>query len=72
MLTAITDYLDFLEREYGLQISLHGEALDAYLDAFVRYNAHECAYCMYVKSSDECWCRCRESQKRAARCSGGV
>ena len=67
MLTAITDYIDFLEREYGLQISLHGEALDAYLDAFVRYNAHECAYCMYVKSSDECWCRCRESQKRAEK-----
>ena len=60
MLTAITDYIDFLEREHGLQISLHGKGLEPYLDTFVRYNAHECAYCMYVKSSDECWKRCRE------------
>jgi len=67
MLTAITNYIDFLEREYGLQISLHGKGFEGYLDTLVQYNAHECAYCMYVKSSDECWNRCKESQKRAEK-----
>lgn len=70
MLTSIIDYIDFLEREYGLQISLHGKGLEPYLDTLVRYNAHECAYCMYVKSSDECWKRCRESQQRAEKAAG--
>ena len=65
MLSSITHYIDFLEREHGLQISLHGKGLERYLDTLVRYNTHECAYCMYVKSSDECWKRCKESQKRA-------
>ena len=65
MVQSIIAYIDFLEQTYDLQISLHGKGLAAYLDSFAPYNAHSCGYCMYVKGSEECWKRCRESQRRA-------
>ena len=66
MKKAITDYIEYLSNN-GLRISLHGEGILPHLDFFAQYNSHECVYCMYVKSSAECWRRCRECQKKAEK-----
>ena len=65
MKAAIKKYIEYLSVHHGLKISLHGEGIIPHLDFLAPYNAHECVYCMYVKSSDECWHRCKEGQKKA-------
>ena len=65
MKESICNYIEYLGESHGLKISLHGEGIRRFLDFLAPYNAHECAYCMYVKSSAECWQRCREGQRRA-------
>jgi len=65
MKTAIKNYIEYLSKEHGLQISLHGSGLLPRLDFLAPYNSHECVYCMLVKTSAECWKRCIRSQERA-------
>ena len=67
MTDSIIKYIQHLNNHYGFSVTLHGSGLTPYLDKLVQFNAHECAYCMYVKSSAECWKRCREGQHRAEK-----
>ena len=72
MTEAIINYIEFLKSEYMLEISIHGSAIIEHLDFLAPYNSHDYAYCMYVKSSQECWKRCRKSQEKACeKCREG-
>ncbi len=74
MKSSIKNYIEYLTSSCGLKISLHGEGVLPHLDFLAPYNAHECVYCMYVKSSTECWHRCREGQRRVLEklCKSGA
>ena len=65
MRDAIKNYIDYLSKNHGLQISIHGSGLLPRLDFLAPYNSHECVYCMLVKTSAECHRRCRIGQERA-------
>ena len=65
MKASIKKYIEYLLSYHNLKISLHGEGVLPHLDFLAPYNAHECVYCMYVKSSKECSERCRRGQKAA-------
>ena len=65
MQNSIKNYIEYLTEAHGFKISLHGEGILPHLDFLAPYNVHECIYCMYVKSSAECWHRCKEGQKKA-------
>ena len=65
MQASIKNYIEYLRKTHGFRISVHGEGVLPHLDFLAPYNAHECAYCMYVKSSGDAWRRCRAGQKRA-------
>ena len=71
MTESIKSYIDFLKTEYLFDVSIHGDKIIEHLDELAPYNLHECAYCMHVKSSRECWKRCIKSQKRASEKSAG-
>ena len=65
MENAIINYIEYLKATHGLQISLHGSGIQPYLNSFAKYNSHECAYCMFVKTNADSWNRCMQSQKKA-------
>lgn len=65
MKEAIKKYIEYLSESHGFRVSLHGEGILPHLDFLAEYNSHECVYCMFVKSSEECWHRCRKCQKKA-------
>lgn len=65
MEASIKNYIEYLRSAYGFKISMHGEGVLPHLDFLAPYNAHECVYCMYVKSSEECWHRCKAGQRKA-------
>ena len=70
MKEAIKNYIEYLSEHHGLRVSLHGEGILPHLDFLARYNSHECVYCMFVKSSEECWHECRKCQKKAQEKAG--
>ena len=67
MKESIKNYIEYLTLYHGFLISIHGEGATACLDFLAPYNAHECGYCMYVKSSEECFARCKSGQKAAEK-----
>ena len=69
MTKSIIRYIEYLKMQHGLDVTLHGRGLSPYLSELAPYNVHDCPYCMYVKSSEECLSRCRESQRRALNAS---
>ncbi len=64
MKDAIKNYIDYLSKNHEFQISLHGSGLLPRLDFLAPYNSHECVYCMLVKTSEECWERCKTGQEK--------
>lgn len=72
-INVICDYIDHLKKDCGLSVSIHGAGLVEHFPALAPYNIHECALCIYIKSSPECLLRCKESQRRAiAAAEGGA
>jgi len=67
MKASIKKYIEYLLSYHNLKISLHGEGVLPHLDFLAPYNSHECVYCMYVKSSEECWHRCKRGQSAAQK-----
>ena len=65
MTDEIKNYIAYLASQHGFQISFHGSGLLSRLDFLAPYSSHECGYCMLVKTSAECWKRCRRGQKKA-------
>ena len=65
MKDSIIKYIEYLAEAHSFHISLHGASLLNRLDFLAPYNSHECIYCMLVKSSAECWQRCKIGQERA-------
>lgn len=68
MLEGITEYIKFLNREYNLAVSVH--YANATAGGLAPYNIHRNPYCMYVKSSRECWEKCRLCQEAAVKKCG--
>ena len=65
MENAIINYIEYLKSMHSLQITLHGSGIQPYLHYFAKYNSHECAYCMFVKTNADSWNRCMKSQQKA-------
>mgnify|MGYP002542142108 FL=1 len=75
MVTQITNYIDYLKRQHGLQITVHDRTgqLAPYMDALAGYNIHANAYCLYVKSQKNLWDKCRFKQNKVfTKCGEGA
>ena len=73
MIDSIINYIEFLQKNYSLSISIHGTEgrLDPYMSRLAIYNIHSNPYCTFVKSSKENWELCRSKQGRAAEVARG-
>ena len=66
MIRDILNYIDFLEKEYGLSISIHSAAKGAnsIIDSLTPHNIHKNPYCLYIKADKERHNSCIEYQNR--------
>ena len=73
MINSIVKYIDFLHKHFGFFVSIHCNdgRLDPYMSMLAPYTIHSNPYCLFVKSSKECWDLCRENQKRASEVARG-
>lgn len=60
IISDIIDYIEFIEKEFGLHISIHRHF--PYIDIMGKYNAHSHPYCMFIKSNKRLWDECRKQQ----------